>query len=95
MKANTIYKLDGDMTVTNPYKTKLIKEVDLGRYGVFVVESVSFNWIKSEVVRSYSIEAYSLQPDGYAELIDGQYFKTKKEVLAAFKTYVIPEEKVG
>lgn len=97
MKASQVYSLDKDITPTTSRQT-LIKEIDNGRYGLFLTKVQSMkSWpIKSygKIETEYRIQAIEYKGDDefgpIYEVINAIYYiKTRKEALELFTKFSI------
>lgn len=91
MKASVIYKLNDQV---GPMKSKVtvIKESDMGRYGVFLVEVCSMsNSLKSygKIKKSYEVAVWEYDLNGELQEICTSYYASKKDALKDYSNVKI------
>jgi len=88
MKADKIWgsNINAQLGVTN-YVVRIHGEHDYGNMGVFAVEVLNFSIFKSKTMKSYSIEVYKLDSEGYPEQVHYVACKNKTDLKKQFKTF--------
>lgn len=88
MKAEKIWGsgINAQLGVNN-YVVRIHGENDYGNVGVFAVEVLNFSIFRSKTMKTYSIEVYKLDSDGYPELVHYVRCQNKSDLKKQFKTF--------